>query len=108
MIRQLIWLVLGWEGPIPMHAYSGAEYLIAFGGAGAAMGLYPVWFRMGFGVSGRGKIARVGAWVIALALAMAWVILVLDLMLFNTTMIVLPALVLLLLGVTLYLWLNRV
>ena len=108
MIRQLIWLVLGWEGPIPIHAYSGVEYLIAFGGAGVAMGLYPVWFRMGFGVSGRGKTARAGAWVMALALAVAWGILALDLMLFNTTMIVLPVLVLLLVGVTLYLWLNRV
>ena len=42
----------------------------------------------------------------ALALAVAWGILALDLMLFNTTMIVLPVLVLLLLGATLYLWLN--
>lgn len=108
MIRQLIWLVLGWEGPIPMHAYSGTEYLIAFGGAGAALALYPVLFRAAFGICLRGRTGRIGAWVAASALALAWVILALDLFLFNTTLIVFPLLFLILAGVAVYLWVNRV
>lgn len=108
MIRQLIWYVLGWEGPIPLHSYSGAEYLIALGGAGAALALYPVLFRMGFGVCHTGKNARVGAWVTAIALAVAWWVLALDLFLFNTTLIVFPALFLTLSGATFYLILKRI
>jgi hypothetical protein len=84
MVRQLIWFLLGWEGPIPIHVYSGAEYLIAFGGAGIALALYPIWFRLSFAISHRGKVARVGAWMAAIALAVAWDILALDISLFNT------------------------
>jgi hypothetical protein len=44
----------------------------------------------------------------AIALAMAWYILALDIFLFNTTLIVFPTVFLILSGVTLYLFLNRV
>ena len=83
MIRQLLWFVLGWGGPVPLHTYSGIEYLIAFGGGGVAVSLYPVWFRMGFSVAQRGKQARIGAWAVAVVLAVAWCLLALDLLLFN-------------------------
>lgn len=108
MIRQLLWFLLGWEGPIPIHTYSPTEYLIALGGAGVFLALYPLWFRIGFAVSHRGKVARLGGWVTAIALAIGWYILALDLLLFNTTLIVLPALLVILGGVAFYLLLNRV
>jgi hypothetical protein len=108
MIRQLIWFVLGWEGPIPTHSYSGLEYGIAFGGAALGLALYPVFFRLCFGLCQRGKNARVGAWSVAVMCAIAWYMLTLDLFLFNTTLIVFPVLFLSMTGVTFYLFLNRV
>ena len=108
MIRQLLWFVLGWGGPVPLQTYSGVEYLIAFGGGGVALALYPMWFRMGFSVVQRGKQARLGAWVIAVTLAAAWCLLALDLLLFNTTLIVLPLLCLTMVGVLVYLWVHRI
>ena len=108
MIRQLLWFALGWGGPVPLHTYSGIEYLIAFGGGGVALAFYPVWFRMGFGIVQRGKQARIGAWAIAVALAGAWGLLALDLLLFNTTLIVVPLLCLAMVGVLVYLWVHRI
>ncbi|MBI3798688.1 MAG: hypothetical protein HY268_17195, partial [Deltaproteobacteria bacterium] len=76
--------------------------------AAVALALYPVFFRLCFWISQRGKNARVGAWITAVVCAVAWYLLALDLFLFNTTLIVFPLMFLTLAGVTLYLFLNRV
>ncbi len=108
MIRQLIWFVLGWEGPIPIHTYSGAEYLIAFAGAGGAFALfYAGFFFLGFRLCRRATIARVGARIAAIAGAAAWFVLALDWFLFNTTLIVGPMLLVTLSGVMLYLFFKK-
>jgi len=107
MIRRLIWLLMGWKGPIPLHAYSTGEYLIAFGGAALLVALYPLWFRLAFVIGRRGRTARVSAWTFGIALGLAWYALALDLFLFNTTIIILAGLLVVLVGLGIYLVANR-
>lgn len=107
MIRRLIWYLMGWPGPIPLHTYSTAEYLIALGGAALLMALYPLWFRIAFAIGQRGRTARVAGWIFGVALGFAWYALALDLFLFNTLLIALLGLAAVLVGLGIYLVLNR-
>ena len=91
-----------------MDSRSSAEYLIAVVGAVLLFALYPLWFRIAFDICRRAKAARPAALLVAAALGVSWYLLVLDIFLFRTTILVFWVLVLVLVGIFAYLFLNRV